>query len=255
MWPQAVTTDGQGRFTLAGIGRGLTADIEIRDPRFAQQVLQFQTDGPDASKEATISLQPAKTIEGRVLAADTGGPIGDAVIAVRAQFSEFQYSGSGSTRFRADDRGRFTANPSPGDLFHLDTHPPDGQPYLVSQVEFAWTKGAIKEVIDLRLARGVLIHGSVTERGTGRPLTGASVQYIPARNPGNVLSGWDADVVSKDNGTYQIAVPPGTGCLFVYGPTSDYILETIGRRMIHSGEPGGDPPLRARHHPLQGQGG
>ena len=73
----------------------------VRRPilRFAIRVLRTGppvSDGrPRRVEGTTISLQPAKTIEGRVLAADTGGPIGDAVIAVRAQFSEF-HSGSGA---------------------------------------------------------------------------------------------------------------------------------------------------------------
>ncbi len=49
-----------------------------------------------------------------------------------------------------------------------------------------------------------------------------------------------AVVASKDDGSYQIVVPPGNGHLFVYGPTSDYILEAIGGRTISSGQPGGE---------------
>ena len=74
-WPRSVTTDQQGRFTLAGIGRDLTASLEVRDPRFARQAVQIQTDGKDAPKEATMVLQPATIIEGRVIAADTGQPM------------------------------------------------------------------------------------------------------------------------------------------------------------------------------------
>jgi len=144
-----------------------------------------------------------------------------------------------TTRFLADDRGRFTANPSPGGYFRLSAHPPAGQPYLVPQVEFAWAKGAVKKLIDVNLPRGVLIRGKVTEAGTGKPLAGASVQYIPARNADHVLGGWQAVVASKEDGMYQIVVPPGKGYLFVYGPTADYVLETIGGRMIRDGQPGG----------------
>jgi hypothetical protein len=79
----------------------------------------------------------------------------------------------------------------------------------------------------------------VTEQGTGRPLEGATVQYIPARNRDKVVSGWQAVVVSKDDGSYQIVVSPGKGYLFIYGPTSDYILESIGERMLYNGQPGG----------------
>ena len=77
-WPRSVTTDKEGRFTLAGIGRDLTVSLEVRDLRFARQGVQIQTDGRDGPMEATLVLQPATIIEGRVLAADTGQPISDA---------------------------------------------------------------------------------------------------------------------------------------------------------------------------------
>ena len=34
-WPRPVKTDDRGRFSFAGIGRDLTVDLHIRDPRFA----------------------------------------------------------------------------------------------------------------------------------------------------------------------------------------------------------------------------
>ena len=237
-WPRSVTTDKQGRFTLAGLGRDLTASLEVRDLRFARQAVQIQTKGNDATIEATMVLQPATIIEGRVLAADTGQPIPGAAIDVSASRGP---DGSGSiTRFRADDRGRFTANPSPGDHFGVIAHPPDGQPYLVREVDFVWTKGAVKKSLDIKLARGVVIRGKVSEAAFGRPLPGSSVQYIPARNNVDALSGWQAVVATKDDGSYQIVVPPGKGYLFVYGPTADFVIELIGERMISSGQPGGE---------------
>ena len=97
----------------------------------------------------------------------------------------------------------------------------------------------VKKVMDIKLQRGVTIRGKVIEAGTGRPLRGASVQYLAARCPDRVLDGWQAAVSSKDDGSYQIVVPPGKGYLFVYSPTSDYILESIGGQMIYYGQPGG----------------
>ena len=96
---------------------------------------------------------------------------------------------------------------------------PEGQTYLVPEVEFAWTKGAVKKVIDVTLPRGVLIRGKVTEEKTGRPLGGASVQFIAVRSQDHVVSGWQATVATKDDGSYQIAVPPGKGHLLIFGPT------------------------------------
>ena len=85
-WPKPVTTDEQGRFTLAGIARGLTVCLEVRDIRFARQRFDVETDFGEGPNEVNLALQPATIIEGRALAADTGQPFAHAVIAVRASF-------------------------------------------------------------------------------------------------------------------------------------------------------------------------
>ena len=146
---------------------------------------------------------------------------------------------TGGTAFAADDQGHYTANVSPGKFYRARVFPPAGPPYLVTQQKFTWTKGAVKTVMDLRLRPGVVIWGKVTEQGTGRPLAGASVQYIPAEGHSDV-NGFAAVVASKDDGSYQIVVRPGKGHLFVYGPTSDYVLEVIGERTLYKDQPGGE---------------
>ncbi len=80
----------------------------------------------------------------------------------------------------------------------------------------------------------------MTEGAAGKSVPGATVQYIAAKRPDNILGGWQTVVASKDDGSYQIVVPPGKGYLFVYGPTADYVLESIGGRTIHYGQPGGE---------------
>src|SRR5262249_30993365 len=141
-WPRSITTDDQGQFTLSGIARDCSTALIVHDIRFAHAWLNVQTDDRDGPKEATLVLRPATIIEGRVLAADTGQPIPYAAIAIAA--SREQIGSMYTTRFRADDQGRFAANPSPGNYFRVSAFPPEGQPYLIRQLEFAWTKGAVK---------------------------------------------------------------------------------------------------------------
>jgi len=237
-WPKAVTTDAQGRFTFAGIGRGLHATLVVRDPRFAQQQFRFEPRDRDATKEVVLALQPSTTIEGRVLTEDTGRPIPGAVIAVWAQFG--RKPNTGVTKIRADDQGRFRVNPYPGDRFLPYIFPPEGQPYLPQEAEIAWPKGAIRKEIDFKLPRGVLIRGKVVEEGTGRPVAGASIQFYPAKRARDDVYGSDASVTSNADGTYQLAVRAGKGHLMVVAPTLDYIpRETSGRTLYGGGPPGG----------------
>jgi RNA polymerase sigma factor (sigma-70 family) len=237
-WPKAVTTDAQGRFALAGIGRGLSVSLSIRDPRFAQQRFDFDAGDRDATKSLSLALHPAKLIEGRVLAADTGQPIANAVISARASFGTF--GAMVTTRFRADGQGRFKINPYAGDYFRMRAFPAEGQPYLPQETELAWTTGAVKKEIDLKLARGVLIRGKATEQGTGRPVAGASVQFFPMNRSGDIVYGFEAIVAANEDGSFQLAVPPGKGYLMVLGPTLDYIPQEMGGGKLYGGgQPGG----------------
>ena len=54
-----------------------------------------------------------------------------------------------------------------------------------------------------------------------------------------MLSGWQAIVASQDDGSFQIAVPPGKGHLLVFGPTGDYVLGEIGSNRLYDDQPGG----------------
>jgi RNA polymerase sigma factor (sigma-70 family) len=239
-WPRPTTSDDQGKLVLNGIGENLTVGLSVRDLRYARQYPRIETNGRAEleGKEITLALEPAKIIEGRVLIAESGQPVPHAIVAVAASRNEI--GGMVSLKYHADDRGRFTANPAPGNYFRMSAFAPEGQLYLAREVEFAWKKGAVKKAIDIELPRGVVIRGKVSEVKTGRPLGGASVQYIAVRNKGDVVSGWPASVASKDDGSYQIAVPPGSGHLLVFGPTPDFVLNEVGWRRLYQDQPGGE---------------
>jgi hypothetical protein len=238
-WPRPVITDDDGRFTLAGIGPDLAFSLAVCDPRFAQQILHIGDANTDVSRDLVLALQPATIVEGQTLAADTGRPITKTIVEVSSRQQELSVATS-KARVLSDAQGRFTANVPPGNYYQIRAFPPEWLPYLVSTQEFEWTKGEVKKATEVKLSRGVVLRGKVTEFGTSRPLGGASVQFIPIRNRRDALSGWQTAVDSNDDGSYQIVVPPGKGHLFVYGPTPDYVLEAIGGRMISLGQPGGE---------------
>jgi RNA polymerase sigma factor (sigma-70 family) len=238
-WPKVVFTDADGRFALAGIGRGLSVSIAVRDPRFAQQRFDVVAASRDAAKEIALALQPATVIEGRVLAADTGNPLPNAVISARASVGAF--GSMVTTRFRADSQGRFKINPFAGNYFRMRAFPAEGQPYLPREAELEWTKGAVKKEIDFSLSRGVLIRGKVLEQGSHQRVAGASVQLYPMERTADVVTGFESTAVANEDGAFQVAVPPGKGYLLVLGPTLDYIQQVIGGgKLFGANRPGGD---------------
>ena len=213
--PDPVKTDDNGRFVLRGVGRGLYVHVVVDDPRFGRQVLEVTSDDLMGPLDVTLTLKPAKSIEGRVIAADTRQPVVGTLIS------------AGSSVVHADAEGRYRAI-SAGDLISVHAYPPAGEPYLIAAVDVAWNKGMVKQQLDIALRRGVLMLGRVTEQGTGRPLEGASVMFVPVDGAAGVESKWQSTVPSQSDGSFRIVVPQGKGHLLVFGPTSDYIHTVIG---------------------------
>jgi RNA polymerase sigma factor (sigma-70 family) len=237
-WPKAAVTDKDGRFEIAGVGRDTTVVLGVSDDRFATQGFAVTADG----KEVGRTLEPAHIFEGTVTYADTGKPVPGARLTIYAGKSELDSMFGHDDR--ADEKGRFRINPSPGNYFHLSAYAPDGEPYLTVQKRLTWPKAAVKQQVDLALPRGVLVRGRVTEEGTGKAVAKATVQFIPRRadNPyfrKDALTGWENTVVSGADGRFDICVLPGPGHLLIHAPAPDYVYAEIGDAKVHQGKEGG----------------
>src|SRR5262249_16142017 len=119
-----------------------------------------------------------------------------------------------------------------------------GEPYLVASSDFDWPKGAVRHQVEVKLPRGILLHGRVTEAPSGKPVAGASIEYQLPRGEAEkhkVVTGWAARVLTAADGRYTIAVPPAPGHLLVTAPTPDYLTEPVGSADLELGKPGGDP--------------
>ncbi len=237
-WPKPATTDAEGRFTIHGVSRGFDTRLGIIDPRFALQYIDVETNDLPGAKVVKTSLQPAKILAGRVMYADNGKPVSEAVIRITSR-SGGRPVGSGAVTFQTGADGRFRANPVPGEVFTVLATPPLGQPYLTVRKSVEWPKGAVEHSVDLTLARGVTIRGNVIEEGSARPVAGALITFRsharPAASSGTGLS----DSVADADGSFELAVPPGAGHLAILAPTEDYVLREIGSQELTSGAPGG----------------
>jgi RNA polymerase sigma factor (sigma-70 family) len=239
-WPEPVKTEGLGRFTLRGLSGLEEVHVYAQDDRFAPQSIYFGR--PDLSKVINHSLTPAQTIEGAVTYADTGKPVANALVQVDS--AERELGSHGAVGGRTDEQGRFCINPLSGKWFTVAAHAPEGEPYLALEKQFKWESGKIKHRVELKLPRGVLIRGKVTEAGSGRPVAQVSVQYFPQEvgNPNyhqGIRTRWEAVERSGPDGTFRVPVLPGPGHLLILGPGGDYVHQEIGSNLLFRGEPGG----------------
>ena len=210
--------------------------LHVRDPRFAQQDSTSRPTTATQAKEVTLALQPATIIEGRALAADTGQPIPDAVIAVRASSGKF--GGWFTTKFRADDQGGSRSIPTRATISACVPSPRGpALPGPAGRIRVDQGGGQERDRHHASPRRADPGQG---DRGGDRPARGRGQRAVLPDGGRDDRRGFEAIVASKDDGSFQVAVPPGKGHLMVLGPTLDYIPEEIGGGKLYaSGQPGG----------------
>lgn len=227
------TSDARGRFTLAGFGPGLKIELEVRDDRYAPQVdIHIDTADRKQAENYRLVLPPPRTVEGRVTYSDTGKPAAGARVVLDTY-------GSGSVSAETDAAGRYRVNILPASKRFADRRvsvgafPPPGTPYLSAWQVLAWPDGAVvRQSVDLALPRGVVLHGKITEAGTGRPVPGAFLAYN---------NRWRERGAARPDGTYRIVVPSGKGRLLVDCSRPDYIPQVVGTADGVPGKPVGEP--------------
>jgi RNA polymerase sigma factor (sigma-70 family) len=254
-WPEPATTDDKGAFVIRGCNRDQGLTLVVNDDRFATQSFEIDTpgkprpgsrvlgldaggfiheqvSGPNEKGQPEVlklSLAPGRLVEGRVIYADTGKPAAGAWLSNGTQADV-----DGRFRLRFAGRGGVT----------LVVSATEGEPYFSVWHRVDWPPGSVKQEVTIPLPRGVLVRGKVTEAGSGKPVAGAAVQFWPRdggdpNRPKNVITGWQHPAVTKEDGTFRMAVLPGEGHLLIQGPTPDYIHEEIGSEVIRTGRPGG----------------
>ena len=219
------------------------ATLSSDDPRFALQTIQVETDDPSESKTLTAALAPPQDCQ-RARDVCRHGPAGPSCPAPGASASR----GAARCR-RIRDRRRRAC---PHQLL-------SGGPRIRSSWPFPrkdsrtswpaggvdWPKGALAETSNIALPRGVPVQGKVTEEGSGKPIAGAMVDFIPCA--GLISQGSQRmSAHTESDGSFQLGAEPEAGHLFVRGPDDDYVLQAIGSGLVLRGRPGGEQDLLAR---------
>src|SRR5262249_47304143 len=203
------------------------------DPPGARRAREVNPGERERSGHLVLGVAPPQVLEGRAVCEDTGEPMANAPLEVSTSTrSEQGYpTPVGEVTGRTDARGHFQVSAVPGSTGFVVVHPPQGQPYLVTSKTFDWPKGAVRQEVEVKLSRGVLLHGKVTEAPGGKPVAQASVQ-----NGGN----WSGRGLTAAAGTSPLAGPPGSARIRVTAPTPDYIAQPVGSGELELGKPGGD---------------
>jgi RNA polymerase sigma factor (sigma-70 family) len=273
-WPAPATTGGEGRFTLRGVPREASLTLQMDGDRFAVQQLVVNPDEqqravleqakrarlgkttpvietkkpmPGQPLEITWSLLPAHVLDGTVTYADNGKPVPQAKVVCFVGHGVFSLTYDSRREYRAGPDGRFHIVADPGDHFILVAYPAADTPYLLQTVHLTWPGANVPQHrVEVKLPRGVLVCGTVTEQASGKPVAGASVEFVPGPGGGRAadraigpLDGLKQIAISAADGTFTLPVLAGKGHLLVNGPTLDYLrVETTERKLTRDKDGG-----------------
>jgi RNA polymerase sigma factor (sigma-70 family) len=263
---QSTTTDADGGFRLAGLGRERLVTVRLDAPTIASQEVHILTRpgqpiqlpavdwAPERGGPLTTLYHPAafrlvagatRPVVGAVRDRDTGKPLAAATIE-SYQLANDPLTRPGFVRTTTDAAGRYRLVGLPkGEGNRILVIPAEDQPYLEVLANVANTPALDAVRVDFRLNRAIWIEGRLTDKATGKPLQ-AVVGYF-ARVGNTHLrehAGYDGPIGNpfasnvREDGTFRVAGLPGPGFLSVV--SSDRYLVVIerddqdGTRDLHS---------------------
>ncbi|MGP0066139.1 MAG: carboxypeptidase-like regulatory domain-containing protein [Isosphaeraceae bacterium] len=258
---QTLTTDREGRFRLAGMGRERVVFLGISGPTIqssgirAMSRLEFQAsptrferpklplaDSPSRGVGPMVyparfehAVGPTKPIEGVVTDRATGRPLPGAVILpVTVYERDGRREGWGSLggdSATADAQGRFrlAGAPKSRDL-GVHVFPPEGQPYLERMEHVGDTPGLVPIVHDVSLTRGVPVRGRLIDQVSRRPVRGAVHYFLLDINPRFAELRYSlaaCRVPTDDDGSFSMVALDGPG-LLAAAAHSDRFTKGVG---------------------------
>jgi protocatechuate 3,4-dioxygenase beta subunit len=257
------TTDADGRFTLAGIGRDRCPQLTVSARGKASQVClvpilpDFKpfpgslTGSPVLGPDFTLPLAPSVPVTGVVHDATTGKPLVGVRVFGQPDLTDDRSIGGylvlPEVAAVTDPQGRYTLDGLPKAKKYVllaDPGPGDGPTHLfVTRGSDA--PGLAPVTADFNLPRGVVLTGRITDRKTGQPVR-AYLFYRPLwsnkwveehpdyNSPG--IAPWyhEASVWTDAEGRYKLTALAGPGILHVqvlgHDLERDYLLAKLDPR-------------------------
>jgi len=243
------TTGPDGRFRLTGIGRDRLAEVFVSEPTIATAQLYIANRDGAAIRTADpfdetnrkpgityyprrfeYAAEPTRPIEGTIRDKDTGRPIAGLTLRGRVYVRSNLVPARG-IEAKTDARGHYRLNGLPGGpSYRLFIEPGQGHPY--NRATFVTPAGshALEPIaFDIAMKRGVLVRGRVTDKATGRTVSGYVHAFAFADNPhADEFLGYrgsqETYVRIGEDGRYEVAALPGRGLIACRSDVGRYRL-------------------------------
>jgi RNA polymerase sigma factor (sigma-70 family) len=252
-----VTTGPDGRFQVRGVGRERLAHLRLEGPTIVTQIVNVMT-RPGETIHLPLSRRypmgqtityhgaalevlaaPTKPVVGVVRDRDTGRPLAGVTVEPSKITNPFDISNhdQGLIRTTTDKEGRYRLVGLPKGEDNRLLAVAHDLPYLPVSKKVENTHGLEAVTVDFALKRGVWVTGRVTEKNTGKPLSGGVGYYCfsdnPHRNEIPRVTGCPSlGVSTREDGTYRLVAAPGRGLIAVQVAYNSRYLLGVGAERI-----------------------
>ena len=248
--PPPVTTDKAGRFRLTGLGRDRLVAVRFEGPDIETcDVAVVTRPGPtfrvprDKNRRESGSyvfhgdgfdhiVAPGRPVAGTVRAKDSGKALAGVFVRTVIPAAWPTLDAQNFVGTTTDEQGRYRLpGLSRGDAHIIRVVPALNQPYLGGSGRIDSGAGREAVRLDFGLKRGVVVHGRVTDKISGKPVR-AQVSYFafldnPAlKDTARFSAGRHVETPCGDDGSFLLVVLSGRGLLAVRAPralSADYI--------------------------------
>jgi hypothetical protein len=191
-------TDAAGRFELSGYGRDRVLKAVVEGPTIASREVRFVTRAMSTVQARTLDLKgvngatpyygtagthaaaPTRLVTGVVKDQATGKPMVGVVVKSYCMATSPRMGEQYLTQATTDAAGRFTLVGMPKGVGNMVVVVPgENEPYPPLYHQIPDPPGFTPVAVEIELARGVWIEGTVTDRRTGKPIRVAEVEYHP----------------------------------------------------------------------------
>jgi hypothetical protein len=230
-----VKTNVDGRFEVRGIGRERLVHLRLEGPMIATQLVNVMT---RTSEEICVPLSvhnpnaetityhgasfellaaPTKPVAGIVRDKDTGKPLAGVTITPNKIANPFGVSNynAGLIRTTTDKEGRYRLVGLPKGDDNQVVATTNDLPYIPASQRVENTTGLAPVTVDFALRRGIWVKGRVTEKTTGKPLSGGVAYYCFNDNPHSAFARNLTGCRTREDGSFRVVALPGPGLIAV----------------------------------------
>ena len=232
----SATTDLDGRFQLEGPGAGRVASLLLTGPTVATETLYVLGEGSAEVRTVdksmmesrpfvvrpprfTLAAAPTKPVEGVILDPANGRPI--AGVGIKGNIDrESDHTFIDGLDAISDVQGRYRLIGLPrAEGYRLFLFAAKGTPYPnASFVVQADTPALDPVPFDIKLPRGVMVRGWLTDRATGLPVSGRVQSFAFADNPHlkefpGYSNSYPPNLPTGPDGRFEVVALPGRGII------------------------------------------